>query len=257
MSGAILLKLGSCIIKLKDALSQPVNCNSRFSVMAGAREITGATKILFGNNRKTLYVQRDLPINRRNQLLLGMLRGHRPAFGVSNKRTVSLRFRAQSKPRDFVSGAVTSSVDEQSSLIEKPSWISIQKLGALRWLQKETYETENLGTGSFLEKKMKEGVDCGLTEVTRLGRSRRSLHLLKPVVWRKFDMFQSWREGEKHWRRLIRGWGLLLMCKIYSIILGCPGRTSSGIRQLWNCLTLHNLFVASIAGIGLSLGILL
>ncbi|KAB5544294.1 hypothetical protein DKX38_012406 [Salix brachista] len=144
-----------------------------FSVMAGAREITGATKILFGNNRKTLYVQRDLPINRRNQLLLGMLRGHRPAFGVSNKRTVSLRFRAQSKPRDFVSGVVTSSVDEQSSLIEKPVLLDFNpEAGALRWLQKETYEPENLGTGSFLEKKMKEGVDCGLTEVTRLGRSR-------------------------------------------------------------------------------------
>ncbi|KAJ6429177.1 hypothetical protein OIU84_020750 [Salix udensis] len=52
---------------------------------------------------------------------------------------------------------------------------------ALRWFQKETYDPENLGTGSFLEKKMKEGVDCGLTEVTRLGRSRRSLHVLKPV----------------------------------------------------------------------------
>ncbi|KAG5239873.1 phosphoribosylformylglycinamidine synthase [Salix suchowensis] len=152
-----------------------------FSVMAGAREITEATKILFGNNRKTLYVQRDLPTNRRNQLLLGMLRGHRPAFGVSNKRTVSLRFRAQSKPRDFAE-AVTSSVDEQSSLIEKPSWISIQKLGALRWLQKETYETENLGTGSFLEKKMKGGVDCGLTEATRLGRSRRYLLSSKGVL---------------------------------------------------------------------------
>lgn len=76
--------------------------------------------LLQGNNRKTLYVQRDLPINLRNQLLLGMLRGHRPAFGVSNKRNVLLRFRAQSKPRDFVSGVVTSSVDEQSSLIEKP-----------------------------------------------------------------------------------------------------------------------------------------
>lgn len=75
--------------------------------------------LLQGNNRKTLYVQRDLPINRRNQLLLGMLRGHRPAFGVSNKRSVSLRCRAQSKPRALVSGAVTSSVDEQSSLIEK------------------------------------------------------------------------------------------------------------------------------------------
>ncbi|KAF9676854.1 hypothetical protein SADUNF_Sadunf08G0046700 [Salix dunnii] len=88
-----------------------------FSVMAGSRKVTAATEILLGNNRKTLYVQRDLPINRRNRLLLGMLRGRRPAFVFSNKRAVSLRFRAQSKPRDFVSGVVTSSVDEQSSLI--------------------------------------------------------------------------------------------------------------------------------------------
>ncbi|KAG5221074.1 phosphoribosylformylglycinamidine synthase [Salix suchowensis] len=117
--------------------------------MAGAREITEATKILFGNNRKTLYVQRDLPINRRNQLLLGMLRGHRPAFGVSNKRTVSLRFRAQSKPRDFVSGAVTSSVDEQSSLIEKPSWISIQKLGLLGGFKKKLTSQRIWGLGAF------------------------------------------------------------------------------------------------------------
>nr|TKS17634.1 hypothetical protein D5086_0000010050 [Populus alba] len=176
-----------------------------------------------------------------------MLRGHRLAFGVSNKRSVSLRCREQSKPRALFSGGVTSSVDEQSSLIEKPaqelihfyripliqesatlellksvqtkvsnkivslrteqcfnigirSWISSQKLGVLRWLLQETYEPENLGTESFLEKKMKEGVNaviveagprlsfttawsanavsichaCGLTEVTRLERSRRS-----------------------------------------------------------------------------------
>ncbi|KAJ6909651.1 hypothetical protein NC652_020585 [Populus alba x Populus x berolinensis] len=76
----------------------------RSSVMAGAREITATTEFLLGNNRKTLHVQRDLPINRRNQLPLGMLRGHRPAFGVSNKRSVSLRCRAQSKPRALVSG---------------------------------------------------------------------------------------------------------------------------------------------------------
>ena len=211
--------------------------------------------LLQGNNRKTLYVQRDLPINRRNQLLLGMLRGHRPAFGVSDKRSVSLRCRAQSKPRALVSGGVTSSVDEQSSLIEKPaqelihfyripliqesatlellksvqtkvsnkivglrteqcfnigirSGISSQKLGVLRWLLQETYEPENLGTESFLEKKMKEGVNaviveagprlsfttawsanavsichaCGLTEVTRLERSRRYLLYSKGVL---------------------------------------------------------------------------
>ncbi|KAL9365319.1 hypothetical protein Peur_043192 [Populus x canadensis] len=204
-----------------------------------------------GNNRKTLYVQRDLPINRWNQLLLGMLRGRRPAFGVSNKRSVSLRCRAQSKPRALVSG----SVDEQSSLIEKPaqelihfyripliqesatlellksvqtkvsnkivglrteqcfnigirSGISSQKLGVLRWLLQETYEPENLGTESFLEKKMKEGVNAviveagprlsfttawsanavsichasGLTEVTRLERPRRYLLYSKGVL---------------------------------------------------------------------------
>ncbi|KAL9402464.1 hypothetical protein Peur_006313 [Populus x canadensis] len=223
--------------------------------MAGTREITAATEFLLGNNRKTLYVQRDLPINRRNQLLFGMLRGHRAAFGVSNKRSVSLRCRAQSKPRALVSGGVTSSVDEQSCLIEKPaqelihfyripliqesatlellksvqtkvsnkivglrteqcfnigirSGISSQKLGVLRWLLQETYEPENLGTENFLEKKMKEGVNaviveagprlflttawsanavsichaCGLTEVTRLERSRRYLLYSKGVM---------------------------------------------------------------------------
>ena len=37
-------------------------------------------------------------------------------------------------------------------------------------------------------------------------------------------MFLSWRGVEKHWRRLIRRWGLRLMSKIYSIILVCSGR---------------------------------
>ncbi|KAG6763699.1 hypothetical protein POTOM_031135 [Populus tomentosa] len=200
-----------CTVLSAQALSQPANCSSRSSVMAGAREITAATEFLLGNNRKTLYAQRDLPINRRNQLLLGMLRGHRPAFGVSNKRSVSLRCRAQSKPKTLVSRGVTSSVDEQSISnkivglrteqcfnIGIRSGISSQKLGVLRWLLQETYEPENLGTESFLEKKMKEGVNavkveagprlsfttawsanavsichaCGLTEVTRLERSR-------------------------------------------------------------------------------------
>ncbi|KAJ6690250.1 hypothetical protein OIU85_006519 [Salix viminalis] len=129
-----------------------------------------------------------------------MLLGHRPAFGVSNKRTVSLRFRAQSKPRDFVSGVVTSSVDEQSSLIEKP------KLGALRWFQKETYDPENLGTGSFLEKKMKEGVDCGLTEVTRLGRSRK--YLLYSKGLEEVRYFPVMERGRRTLEEINQGMGL-------------------------------------------------
>lgn len=223
--------------------------------MAGAREITAATEFLRGTHRQSLFVHGDLPINRRNQLLWGTLRNRKIAFGVSNKRGVSLRCRAQSKPGAFVSGAGTSSVDEQSSFIEKPvqelihffripliqesatlellksaqtkvsnkivglqteqcfnigiqSGVSSQKLGCLRWLLQETYEPENLGTESFLEKKTKEGVNavivevgprlsfttawsanavsicraCGLTEVTRLERSRRYLLYSKGVL---------------------------------------------------------------------------
>ncbi|GAV70335.1 AIRS domain-containing protein/AIRS_C domain-containing protein/GATase_5 domain-containing protein [Cephalotus follicularis] len=79
--------------------------------------------------------------------------------------------------------------------------ISNEKFNVLKWLLSETYEPENLGTESFLEKKRQEGLNtvivevgprlsfttawssnavsicraCGLTEVTRLERSRRYL----------------------------------------------------------------------------------
>ncbi|KAJ9160153.1 hypothetical protein P3X46_025583 [Hevea brasiliensis] len=223
--------------------------------MAGAREITTASQFLQGTSRQTLFLLRDLPINRRKQLLCGTLRNRKPPLGVSNGRCVSLRCCAQSKPTAVVSSGVTSSVDEQSSLIEKPaqeivpfyrlpliqesatlellklvqtkvsneivglqteqcfniglqSEISDEKLGVLRWLLQETYEPENLGTESFLEKKRKEGLNtvvvevgprlsfttawsanavsiccaCGLTEVTRMERSRRYLLYSKGVL---------------------------------------------------------------------------
>ncbi|KAF2318847.1 hypothetical protein GH714_011157 [Hevea brasiliensis] len=223
-------------------------------VMAGAREITTASQFLQGTSRQTLFLLRDLPINRRNQLLCGTLRNRKPPLGLSNGRCVSLRCCAQSKPIAVVSSGVTSSVDEQSSLIEKPaqeivhfyrlpliqesatlellklvqtkvsneivglqteqcfniglqSEISDEKLGVLRWLLQETYEPENLGTESFL-KKRKEGLNtvvvevgprlsfttawsanavsiccaCGLTEVTRMERSRRYLLYSKGVL---------------------------------------------------------------------------
>lgn len=148
----------------------------------------------------------------------------------------------------MVSGGVSSSVDEQPSLVEKPavevthfyrvpliqesatsdlvksvqtkisnqivglkteqcfnigllSELSSEKISVLKWLLQETYEPENLGVESFLEKKRMEGLSmviievgprlsfttawssnavsicqaCGLTEVTRLERSRRYL----------------------------------------------------------------------------------
>lgn len=164
------------------------------------------------------------------------------------RRSVSLRCRAESKPRAVVSGDVSSSIGDQSLLVDKPleevihfyrlpllqesataellrsvqtkissqivglkteqcfnigltSSISSEKLGVLKWLLQETYEPENLGTESFLEKKRQEGLNavivevgprlsfstawsanavsicqaCGLTEVSRLERSRRYL----------------------------------------------------------------------------------
>ncbi|KDP44919.1 hypothetical protein JCGZ_01419 [Jatropha curcas] len=223
--------------------------------MVGAQEITAATQLLQDVSRQTLFMQKDLPINRRNQLLWGTLHSHKTPLGAFNNRGVSLRCRAQSKPRAVVSG-LTSSVDEQSSLIEKTAQeilhfyrvpliqdsatlellklaqrkisheivglqteqcfnIGLQseissekKLGVLKWILQETYEPENFGTESFLEKKKKAGLNtvivevgprlsfttawssnavsicgaCGLTEVTRMERSRRYLLYSKGVL---------------------------------------------------------------------------
>ncbi|KAM7499295.1 hypothetical protein LguiA_023709 [Lonicera macranthoides] len=84
--------------------------------------------------------------------------------------------------------------------------LSSQKLSVLKWLLQETYEPQNLGIQSFLDTDKKEGFSkvvievgprlsfttawsanavsicqaCGLTEVTRMERSRRYLLYIKP-----------------------------------------------------------------------------
>ncbi|KAM2960900.1 hypothetical protein FF1_030543 [Malus domestica] len=215
--------------------------------MAGVRE-TAAAEFLQGTNRQSLFLQRK-SVKGRSQVLWGSLHGRSSAPSFGNRRGVSLRCRAQEKPRAVVSGGVSSLVDdEQSSLVEKPaaevihffripliqesataellktvqtkitnqivglkteqcfnigldSPLSSDKVLVLKWLLQETYEPENLGTESFLEKKKQEGLStviievgprlsfttawssnavsicraCGLTEVTRLERSRRYL----------------------------------------------------------------------------------
>ncbi|XP_050236301.1 probable phosphoribosylformylglycinamidine synthase, chloroplastic/mitochondrial [Mercurialis annua] len=210
-----------------------------------------ATQCLQGSYGQTLFLQKDLVVNRRNQLLLGALRNSTSPLCVTGRKGVLLRCSAQSKP-----GAVaTSSLNEQSNLIEMSSQqivhfyrvpliqesatvellksvqskisneivglqteqcfnvglqseISNEKYGVLRWLLSETYEPENLGTESFLDKKKREGLNtvivevgprlsfttawsanavsicraCGLTEVTRIERSRRYLLHSKGVL---------------------------------------------------------------------------
>ncbi|KAF4382726.1 hypothetical protein F8388_015554 [Cannabis sativa] len=90
---------------------------------------------------------------------------------------------------------------EQCFNIGLQAELSVDKLSVLKWLLQETYEPENLGVESFLEKKRQEGLcmviievgprlsfttawssnavsicqACGLTEVNRLERSRRYL----------------------------------------------------------------------------------
>ncbi|PSR93128.1 Phosphoribosylformylglycinamidine synthase [Actinidia chinensis var. chinensis] len=90
---------------------------------------------------------------------------------------------------------------EQCFNIGLDSALSSEKLSVLKWLLGETYEPDNLGTESFLDKEKKVGANtviievgprlsfttawsanavsicraCGLTEVTRIERSRRYL----------------------------------------------------------------------------------
>lgn len=224
--------------------------------MAGLKEITAITAADFlqGTHRNTLFLNGNSAIKRKN-LLWGALSNQNSKFGISNRKNISLKCCAQSKSRAVVSGDVTTSVDEQPNLIEKPaqevihfyripllqdsaaaellksvqtkisnqivglkteqcfnigldSRISTKKLEVLKWLLQETYEPENLGTESFLEKKKQEGLKavivevgprlsfttawsanavsicrgCGLTEVTRLERSRRYLLFSKGAL---------------------------------------------------------------------------
>ncbi|KAG6670142.1 probable phosphoribosylformylglycinamidine synthase, chloroplastic/mitochondrial [Carya illinoinensis] len=214
--------------------------------MASAREITAA-EFLRDTSRLNVFLHRNFR-SQKSHLLWGTLRRQGRRLAISNRGSVSLRCRAQAKPEAIVSGVVSSNIDEQSSLVEKPteevlhfyripllqegataellksvqskvsnqivglrteqcfnigldSGLSSGKLSVLKWLLQETYEPENLGTESFLEKKRREGLNtvivevgprlsfttawssnavsicraCGLTEVARMERSRRYL----------------------------------------------------------------------------------
>ncbi|XP_041017332.1 probable phosphoribosylformylglycinamidine synthase, chloroplastic/mitochondrial [Juglans microcarpa x Juglans regia] len=111
--------------------------------------------------------------------------------------TAELLKSVQSKVSNQIVGLRT----EQCFNIGLDSGLSSEKLSVLKWLLQETYEPENLGTESFLEKKRQEGLNtvivevgprlsfttawssnavsicraCGLTEVARMERSRRYL----------------------------------------------------------------------------------
>ncbi|OVA14622.1 AIR synthase related protein [Macleaya cordata] len=103
-----------------------------------------------------------------------------------------------------ISGQIVGLKTEQCFNIGIDSELPNEKLEVLKWLLGETYEPENLGTESFLDKEMQKGVSsvlvevgprlsfttawsanavsicnaCGLTEVTRLERSRRYILIL-------------------------------------------------------------------------------
>ncbi|XP_058185439.1 probable phosphoribosylformylglycinamidine synthase, chloroplastic/mitochondrial [Rhododendron vialii] len=100
-----------------------------------------------------------------------------------------------------VSNRIVGLKTEQCFNIGLDSGLSSEKLSVLKWLLGETYEPDNLGTQSFLDKEKKSGSTmvvievgprlsfttawsanavsicraCGLTEVTRIERSRRYL----------------------------------------------------------------------------------
>ncbi|KAF3457729.1 hypothetical protein FNV43_RR02387 [Rhamnella rubrinervis] len=100
-----------------------------------------------------------------------------------------------------ISNQIVDLKTEQCFNIGLSSELSSEKISVLKWLLQETYEPENLGVESFLEKKRKEGLSmvvvevgprlsfttawssnavsicraCGLAEVNRLERSRRYL----------------------------------------------------------------------------------
>nr|KYP33930.1 hypothetical protein KK1_045178 [Cajanus cajan] len=100
-----------------------------------------------------------------------------------------------------ISNQIVEIQTEQCYNIGLGSQLSSKKFSVLKWLLQETFEPENLGTESFLQKKRKQGLvpvivevgprlsfttawstnavaicqACGLTEVNRLERSRRYL----------------------------------------------------------------------------------
>ncbi|GMN54709.1 hypothetical protein TIFTF001_023839 [Ficus carica] len=117
-----------------------------------------------------------------------------------------------------ISNQIVGLKTEQCFNIGLESEIFDQKVSVLKWLLQETYEPENLGVESFLEKKRQEGLStvivevgprlsfttawssnavsicraCGLTEVTRMERSRRYLLYSKgPLLDSQVDEFAA------------------------------------------------------------------
>lgn len=117
-----------------------------------------------------------------------------------------------------ISNQIVGLKTEQCFNIGLESEISDQKVSVLKWLLQETYEPENLGVESFLEKKRQKGLStvtvevgprlsfttawssnavsicraCGLTEVTRMERSRRYLLYSKgPLLDSQVDEFAA------------------------------------------------------------------
>lgn len=104
-----------------------------------------------------------------------------------------------------ISNQIVDLKTEQCFNIGLEGGLSGQKLLVLKWLLQETYEPENLGTESFLDQERRDGINtviievgprlsfttawsanavsicraCGLTEVTRMERSRRYLLYVK------------------------------------------------------------------------------
>ncbi|GFY85164.1 purine biosynthesis 4 [Actinidia rufa] len=176
--------------------------------MAAAWEITAA-EFLKGSNRQNLLLPRNPP-KWRNRLLWGTLCSRIPSLRISTGH-VSFRSSYPAKITAVVSGDVSGAVDEESSKLQMPaencfniglgSALSSEKLSVLKWLLGETYEPDNLGTETFLDNERKVGTNtvlievgprlsfttawsanavsifraCGLTEVTRIERSRRYL----------------------------------------------------------------------------------
>ncbi|XP_047325227.1 probable phosphoribosylformylglycinamidine synthase, chloroplastic/mitochondrial [Impatiens glandulifera] len=121
---------------------------------------------------------------------------------VQESATVELLKSVQTK----VSNQITALKTEQCFNIEVVSELSNEKLSVLKWLLGETYEPDNLATDSFLNDETISGSDtvivevgprlsfttawsanavsickaCGLSEVTRIERSRRYLLFLNP-----------------------------------------------------------------------------
>ncbi|KAL2940127.1 putative phosphoribosylformylglycinamidine synthase chloroplastic/mitochondrial [Bienertia sinuspersici] len=117
-----------------------------------------------------------------------------------------------------ISNDIVSLQSEQCFNIGLDAELSSEKLVKLRWLLGETYEPENLGAESFLEKETSEGCfavvvevgprlsfttawstnavsicrSCGLTEVNRLERSRRyMLYSKTPLQEQQINEFAS------------------------------------------------------------------